>query len=473
MTDRILVQLPIGVHSPNLEVTISYTNNLIQQGNDITVLTCAGSKASCFYNPLQLPSTCVHCIRRTNDALSPLVGSYKHKETLKSGSYEFSYNSTEELKAIKYKGTNVGYSALSSYASLTRSVDIDYNNHKTRRIIDGYLTTACKVADTTINLQEALLFDKFVLFNSRLNTYRSFFDIAIINKIPVTVVELNFNNQNAMIFENAMPHDISYNGILVESLFKKLGYEETEIRASEFFNNRAKSLFSNGKSYTKQQDKDLLPDGWDPSKKNIAIFNSSEDEFMAIGGNWEENKLFNNQYDGLEFISKYAKNNDAVFYLRIHPNLIGTQKSYLDKLVNLSNGNFIVIPPESKVSTYSLMFNCDSVITFGSSIGVEATYWDKPSILLGNCFHRHLDITYNPTSYQELLTLIESNLKPINNKLGCLKMASHMINPGFKVQGYSYENNKGYVSNQIIEKRKSILQKIEAKYTKHYLKEIR
>ncbi|MGR5452004.1 hypothetical protein ACP3V3_20025 [Vibrio sp. PNB22_3_1] len=473
MTDRILVQLPIGVHSPNLEVTISYTNNLIQQGNDITVLTCSGSNDSCLYNPLGLPSTCRVCKRRTQAALSHLVGSYKHKETQIKGSYKFAYNSTEELKAIKYKGTNVGYSALSTYASLTRSVDIDYNNNKTRRIINGYLATACKLADSTINLQESSHFDKFVLFNSRLNTYRSFFDTAIINKIPVTVIELNFNRTNAMLFENAMPHDISYNGSLIESLFKKLGYEETELRASEFFNNRAKSLFSNEESYTKQQDKDLLPDSWDPNKKNIAIFNSSEDEFMAIGGSWEENKLFNNQYDGLEFISNYAKNNDIVFYLRVHPNLRGTQKSYLEKLIALNNENFIVIPPESKISTYNLMFNCDSIVTFGSSIGVEATYWNKPSILLGNCFYRHLDITYNPTSSQELLRLIESELKPIGNKIGCIKMASHMINPGFKIQGYSYNNNKGHVNNKLIEKRKSTLQKIEAKYTKLYLKEIR
>ncbi|ELU49920.1 hypothetical protein [Vibrio campbellii] len=56
---------------------------------------------------------------------------------------------------------------------------------------------------------------------------------------------------------------------------------------------------------------------------------------MAIGGSWEENKLFNNQYDGLKFISNYAKNNNIVFYLRVHPNLYGTQSSYLKKLASL------------------------------------------------------------------------------------------------------------------------------------------
>ena len=339
MTDKILVQLPIGTHSPNMEVTICYTNDLIRQGHDITILTCSGSNDSCLYNPLGLPSTCRACKRRTREALSHLIGTYKHKETLARGDYEFTYNSTEELKAIKYRGTCVGYSALSTYASLTRSVDIDYDNYKTKKIIDGYLTTACKLADSTINLQQSSSFDRFVLFNSRLNTYRSFFDLAINNNIPITVIELNFNKENAMLFENSMPHDITYNGLLIESLFERLGYKETKKRAKSFFNNRAKSLFSNEESYTKQQDKTLLPNGWDPHKKNIVIFNSSEDEFMAIGGSWEENKLFNNQYDGLKFISNYAKNNNIVFYLRVHPNLYGTQSSYLKKLASLKNKN--------------------------------------------------------------------------------------------------------------------------------------
>ncbi|MDW2022498.1 MULTISPECIES: hypothetical protein [unclassified Vibrio] len=473
MTNKILVQLPIGAHSPNLEITLSYTNELIKQGNDITILTCSGSDDSCLYNPLGLPSTCRSCKRRTREALSHLIGGYKHEETLGLRSYKFNYHSTEELKAIKYKSTNVGYSALSSYASLTRSVDIDYSNKKTRLIIDKYLSTACKLTDSVVQLQQHFSFDKFVLFNSRLNTYRSFFDLAKIKNIPVTVVELNFSKENAMIFENAMPHDIAYNGYLVESLFKNLGYAKTEQRAIEFFNNRAKSLFSNEESYTKQQNKDLLPDNWDPKKKKIAIFNSSEDEFMAIGGSWEENRLFKNQYEGLTFISNYAKDHNIIFYLRIHPNLRGTQKSYLEKLLALKSDNFVVIPPESKISTYNLMYNCDAIITFGSSIGVEATYWSKPSILLGNCFYRHLNITYNPTSTKELITLIESDLEPIDNKLGCLKMASHMINPGFKVHGYSFNNKKGYINGKEIKRKKSLLQKIESKYTKHYLKSIK
>lgn len=159
--------------------------------------------------------------------------------------------------------------------------------------------------------------------------------------------------------------------------------------------------------------------------------------------------------------------------MRVHPNLAGTQQSYLDLLSSLNHSKFIVIPAESKISTYSLLFKCDKVITFGSSVGVEATYWGKPSILLGTCFYKHLDVAYMPETTDHLLELLESELQPIDNKLGCIKMANHWLNPGTPVSGYSFKGGKGYFNGERIPKGRSILQKIESEYRKYYLKEIR
>jgi len=473
MTEKTLLLLPIGTHKPILELVISYADNLIKAGNDVTILKCAGKKDACHYNPLGLPATCRKCKKRARKGLEKLSGNYKLIETDSGNTPSFLYRNMEELKAITHLGTNVGYSALSTYASLTRSANIDFDNKKTRKVIDLYLHTACMVAETTQNLQIKFDFDRFVLFNSRFNTYRSFFDTALNQNIPVDVLELNFSRENAMIFKNAMPHDITSNAEHIRSLFERTGLEQAQETADTFFKNRAQSLFSNEDSYTKNQNAELMPLGWDENNKNIAIFNSSEDEFMAIGGEWESGKLFPSQYDGLKFISEYAKTSNVHFYLRVHPNLIGTQQSYLDRLSDLNHSKFMVIPAESKISTYSLLFKCDQVVTFGSSVGVEATYWGKPSILLGTCFYKHLDIAYMPETTDRLIELLESELQPIDNKLGCIKMANHMLNPGTPVPGYSFKGGKGYFNGERIPKGRSIFQKIENKYRKHYLKEIR
>jgi hypothetical protein len=473
MAEKILLQLPIGTHNPNLELTISYADNLIKAGNDVTILSCGGNNDACLYNPLALTATCRKCKKRTRQGLKKLTGSFQLTESESCHTPTFQYRNMEGLKSLTHLGTSVGYSALSTYASLTRSANIDFDNIKTRKVIDLYLHTACQVAETAQNLQKEFIFDRFVLFNSRLNTYRSFFDTALNQDIPVDVLELNFSRENAMIFKNAMPHDISCNAEHIKRLFEKTGLDRAEETAENFFKNRAQSLFSNEASYTKNQNSELMPLGWDENNKNIVIFNSSEDEFMAIGGEWELDKLFTSQYEGLKIISEYAKSSNAHYYLRIHPNLIGTQQSYLDLLLGLSHSKFSVIPAESKISTYSLLFKSQKVITFGSSVGIEATYWGKPSILLGTCFYKHLDITYTPKTIEDFIALLEIELTPIDNKLGCIQMANHMLNPGVPISGYSFKNGKGYVNDERIPKGRSMLQKIESKYQKRYLKEIR
>jgi len=473
MTEKILVLLPIGTHKPILELNISYADNLIKAGHDVMLLTCGAKQDACHYNPLGLPATCRKCKKRTRKGLERLSGNYQLTETGSYNTPSFSYRNMDELKSITHLDTNVGYSALSTYASLTRSANIDFNNIKTRKVIDFYIHTACQVAETTKELQNKFNFDKFVLFNARFNTYRSFFDTAINQDIPVDVLEMNYSRENAMIFQNAMPHDISCNAEHIRNLYDRTAAEQAQESAEKFFKSRAQSLFSNEASHTQNQDANLMPSDWDENRKNIVIFNSSEDEFMAIGGEWESDKLFINQYDGLRFISNYAKSIDTHFYLRIHPNLTGTQQSYLDSLSELSHSRFTVIPAESKISTYSLLFRCDQVITFGSSTGVEATYWGKPSILLGTCFYKHLGVTYAPETTGELVELLESDLLPIDNKLGCIKMVNHMMNPGMPVSGYSFKGGKGYMNGERIPKGRSVLQKLESKYMKRYLKEIR
>jgi hypothetical protein len=51
---------------------------------------------------------------------------------------------------------------------------------------------------------------------------------------------------------------------------------------------------------------------------------------------------------------------------------------------------------------------CEKTITFGSTIGVEATYWGKPSILLGKSYYDQMDGIYKPTSFEELFNLINT-----------------------------------------------------------------
>ncbi len=68
--------------------------------------------------------------------------------------------------------------------------------------------------------------------------------------------------------------------------------------------------------------------------------------------------------------------------------------------------------PESSISTYAMMKHCDRVVSFGSTAGLEAAYWGKPSILAGTSFYRNLGATYNPRTHEDLVALIMAERLP-------------------------------------------------------------
>lgn len=472
MKEKILVQMPIGARS-SIELTASYANNLIREGNDVIILTCSGNDEACIYNPLGLEGSCKLCKKRTQIAIDMLDGEFEHVETQPHPiEKKFEYDSISSLKEVSSNGINIGYSALSTYATLTRSADIDVFHPKTRVILNKFLKTAHNLSETVKKLQLENHFERFVLFNARHNTYRSVFENGLASQIRTIVLENNFSRQTAMIYENAMPHNIAYNAKMAEELHACLGEEKAFQIADSFYQSRLNSRYSNEESYTAKQSNGLLPDDWKEEKRNFVLFNSSEDEFISIGGEWDENKLFDNQLDGMKYLSEFSKKNNLRIYLRLHPNQTGTQKSFLDKIYALSHEEFIVIPPDSTVSTYSLMLRCEKTITFGSSAGAEATYWNKPSLLLGNSFYKHLNITYNPSSEKELEELLLADLNP-KPKAGCIKIACHFLHPGFPIKDYSFIEKKPLLKGTRIPKKNTFLRKIESKYTSWYLRKIR
>ena len=78
------------------------------------------------------------------------------------------------------------------------------------------------------------------------------------------------------------------------------------------------------------------------------------------------------------------------------------------------------------------MKESDIVVSFGSSVGIEAVYWDRPSILLGPCFYQNLGGTYRPSSHVEAIGLIASNLE------ACEKTGALMYGHWFQTRGEKY-----------------------------------
>ena len=149
-----------------------------------------------------------------------------------------------------------------------------------------------------------------------------------------------------------------------------------------------------------------------------------------------ENRLYKpDETAGIGQIMESFKSDDRyMFYLRVHPHMIEVSKniSQLKDIRKLSQTykNLHVIWPEEPVDTYALMDACEKTIAFGATVGLEAAFWGKPSILAARAYYEKLNCFYKPQTHEELVALIKTeDLKPMP-AYDVLKYAYHQMAGG-------------------------------------------
>ena len=181
---------------------------------------------------------------------------------------------------------------------------------------------------------------------------------------------------------------------------------------SNRFDRSAGKLFTNVTSslnvFLADQVDGKMPEGFSTDKRNIAIFSSSEWEFAGLPG-WE-NSLGSSQADiVMKLLELGTLSDDFHLWLRIHPALVGSRSQELKSLLSLTHPQLTVIGPSDGIDTYSMMEACEKVVTFGSTVGIEAVYWGKPSILCGRTPYESLGACIRPSTIQGLADAIRND----------------------------------------------------------------
>jgi hypothetical protein len=345
----------------------------------------------------------------------------------------------DKIKNLKYKNFDFGYAALSSIISRTRDPFLDIQSSKL--IFNKYINNSISLYDFFIeslsNEKPSLVF----IFNGRFSYTRALLRACEYLDIQFYTHERGSSKEKYMLFSNVMPHNIDYfiyniNKYWLNDLHS---IDEKSNIGANYFKDKISGKELSWISFTNQQKINLLPSSWDKTKYNIGIFLSSEDEFIAISDEWDSG-LFKNQIQGLEYLCNFFSNFKNIhIYIRIHPNSLRLKK-FIERINEFKNEHTFVINPDSEISTYNLLFNVDKVLTFGSTVGLEATFWGKPSINLGISFYKNLNVTFNPSSLHDLdLLITDKDLmpKPADN---AIKYGYYMSNFGYNFENYKANN---------------------------------
>lgn len=447
---------------PNLASELDLMQMHLDAGDEVVVLRCTGQLAYCNVNPHHWRSKCFLCqqsLTRGLAALRPGELHYKLPTVLTLsqvlGPHEPDYSilpiefeNMAALMAFEIDGINLGEAIVASVVSKTKEHKLDTKTF--RREIFNSLKSAYLVLHAAQKTLETIDPDRVYFFNGRMAETRPFLKVCEKLGIPSCTIERAGDFGRYNLFENAMAIDLDYIKAEIGRLWNSP--RETEEKKKEigklWFQAKRQGILTGDKYYGQFQQDNLLPEGFESENRNIAIFTTSEYEFAGVR-EWQ-NTVYEDQNDGiLQIVTALQGDSfrDYQLWVRVHPNMINRRCAQLDdlkKMEAMNFPNFHIIWPDSPVNSYELMENADLVITFGSTLGVEATFWGKPSILAGRALYEDLNCCYRPQTHQELVELLAWMPSAMPQE-GAIRYGYRMMRNG---RAYRYFKQTGYYEGE-------------------------
>ena len=441
----------IGNPTPIFETELELIRTHEQAGDSIRVLQCTGNLANCFWNPEKRSFICSMCRSRFKKGWTALNSG--KNVSLKSFpiakriplNIPLVFNSVDDLKLYQYDNENIGYAAASRLISLYRDHRFDtvmYSGQVLRE-----LRTSIQVYETMKREFEVDKPDRVYIFNGRIPTQLPALLLCKRMGIEYFSYEVAYTPNCYLMRQNSTSHSIDAVQDEIDLLWAKGGTDREKTARLFFQQRRDGKDHEKVSSFTKYQEKNLLPEGFNESKKNIAIFNSTIDEYAAIE-EWENPLYKPDETAGVRrILESFESDERYMFYLRVHPHMkkLPDTTSQLRDINELNSRfrNLYIIWPTEIVDSYELMNACEKVVTFGSTIGIEAAYWGKPSILAGRALYENFDCIYVPKTHEEIVKLLQEDLAPLPSE-SALKYAFRELSHGirfkyFKESGFKNE----------------------------------
>jgi hypothetical protein len=113
-------------------------------------------------------------------------------------------------------------------------------------------------------------------------------------------------------------------------------------------------------------------------------------------------------------VEYFRKRPDLQLLIRVHPaeirGALPSRQRAIDELLEAIPDppeNVFCIPPESRVSTYTAMTSCDSVLIYGTKTGIELASLGIPVITAGEAFVRNKGLSIDANSADEYFALLD------------------------------------------------------------------
>ena len=394
-----------------------YVKTQIDAGDEVVVLGCSGGIERCLGKLVDSsPGQCQQCMHRRRILYSQLnrtKGITYVELPVAQIQSPLGDLTIEEVASFEISGKKFGLAAMSTLIFADRTLPRTGTAP----------TIALELLRSSISVYEAISefvkvsarFDNALVFNGRFADAYGALSAVRDNQMSYTVYETLGPDKRYITFENATPHSLAAQTVRAMRYVENVVCRPDLLNVGrDFFEQKRLGNYTNDHAYiTPEYSQFVLPDVY-TGRKIISIFNSSEDEirYTEYAANYES-LWFASQFDAIkQIVQSYSGDDDYVIILRVHPNIDTGDPQELEELLSLSSENLIVIPPTQKISSYSIIDQSHVVISFFSTIGVEATYWGVPSISLSPNPYANVGVSRFTKSLRDLRNIIDSDIAP-------------------------------------------------------------
>ena len=333
---------PYSCHLRLFETELDLIQQELDRGNKVYFLSCSALLPICEPNPnhqFEICATCCSRMKKGINLLSPkpivkkILSSVTKRDHKDFRRLKTKFRNAKELKEYCFDDFNIGFGVLSSLIDQTEDPEPDSELHA--KTISSFMSTAFYVFRSVRSFITKHAIEKIYLFNGRHAFENAVVSAARQTGIEYLTYEFGHDWDHYELNHNALPHDREPKRKAVlelwnnskESLFTKVK------TGCKFYKNNISGKPQNYLSYTGNQKKDILPENWSDQFNNIAIFNSSEKEW-EVTSDCRQNWFYPNQIIGIQRILEdlSVKQHSIRLYLRMHPNMIGTDNQYTKKI---------------------------------------------------------------------------------------------------------------------------------------------
>ena len=313
----------------------------------------------------------------------------------KSKKFVYSYNNLQELKSIEFKNYNIGV----GIASTVITDLADPNPFPLNKKYIKEIQEQIKSAEMSIKLAEVILekkkYDVIVLFNGRMTCEHAFKQVAKAKGLKIYFHE-RVKTNTRFFFEDYQPHYFDKRKKEMKLMKEEIPSQVINRIGEDFFKRKVLGDGVFERSYTKNQviktSKQLTRylDN-NKEKKIISYFTNSDDEFQSIDGVASRYPFFGNQISAVKDLADIAKLLDYILIVRVHPNLksksLNENNRWSELSKHIETSGFYWVSEDDPESTYDIIKKSSIVVSAGSTVGAEAVYLGKKSIVITNSFY--------------------------------------------------------------------------------------